>query len=85
MFGHLNTLVFADQPSTDGFIDTVTWKPEDLQIVVTIAQDYEEGRIFLVDIRSGGRYVLGYVDVGQRQIYSSYTCEFFSINFFFRF
>ena len=76
MFGHLNALVFSGD-SINGVINLVTWRPfESGQSILALAQDYDDGRLFWAAFSaSNGAYVFGYIDVGQRTLFTCHSCE----------
>ena len=63
--------------SINGVIDIVTWKPfERDQSILALAQDYADGRLFWAAFSaSKASYVFGYIDVGQRTLFTCHTCK----------
>eukprot|EP00111_Clytia_hemisphaerica_P005487 TCONS_00015921-protein len=67
VFGYINSLVFADDP-VNGQIKTTTWEEFGSTIVTSIAQDYEDERIFWLAYDGRLPYSFGFIRVGERRI-----------------
>ena len=74
VFGYLNSLVFADEP-VNGKIQTVRWEEFGSNLVTSIAQDYDDERIFWLSYSGRLPYSFGFVRVGQRRIKTVHQCE----------